>query len=298
MAAVDYSVLDNAGAAAASFYPRRGWTETPAGAVDYAVTVAEGVQLSARFFAVGRDNPTLLFFYGNGETAAVYDDIAPRYNELGINFFVADYRGYGASGGAPCFTALLGDARRVLAWLRATMAALRFGGPLFVMGRSMGRHAAFELAAGDAAGNGDTGTVAGAVDGGVHGVTDGGIDGATAGAIDGGIARAIDGVIIESGRPTLGRFTAGLPALAAQRLEDAYQAKVRSIGLPALVLHGQWDETAPLAEAVGMFNGLRSARKHLEIIPGAGHNDLMYVGYRQYFGAIGRFVRQYGQGGG
>ena len=66
-------------------------------------------------------------------------------------------------------------------------------------------------------------------------------------------------------------------------------------GLPALVLHGQWDETAPLAEAVGMFHGLRSERKHLEIIPGAGHNDLMYVGYRQYFGAIGRFVGQYGR---
>ena len=287
MAAVDYSVLDNAGATAASFYPRRGWTETPAGAVDYAVTVAEGVQLSARFFAVGRDNPTLLFFYGNGETAAVYDDIAPRYNELGINFFVADYRGYGASGGAPCFTALLGDARRVLAWLRATMAALRFGGPLFVMGRSMGRHAAFELAAGAAAGNGDAGTAAGAIDGGVDDAFDSGIAGATAGAID--------GVIIESGRPTLGRFTAGLPAPAAQRLEAAYRAKVQSIGLPALVLHGQWDESAPLAEAVGMFHGLRSARKHLEIIPGAGHNDLMYVGYRQYFGAIGRFVGQYGR---
>ena len=269
MASVDYSILDNARASAASFYPRRGWTETPAGAVDYAVTVDEGVQLSARFFAVGRDNPTVLFFYGNGETVAVYDDIAPRYNELGINFFVADYRGYGASGGAPCFTALLGDARQVLEWLRDTMATLRFNGPLFVMGRSMGRHAAFELAADEASGKGATGRVAG----------------------------AIDGVIIESGRPTLGRFTAGLPASAAQRLEAAYRAKVRSIGIPALVIHGQWDETAPLAEAVAMFNGLRSARKHLEIIPGAGHNDLMYVGYRQYFGAIGRFVGRYGRGG-
>ena len=274
MASVDYSILDNAGASAASFYPRRGWTETPAGAVDYAVTVAEGVQLSARFFAVGRDNPTVVFFYGNGETVAVYDDIAPRYNELGINFFVADYRGYGASSGAPCFTALLGDARRVLEWLRDTMAALRFGGPLFVMGRSMGRHAAFELAAdnGETAGN------------------------SAAGALDEVVDRGIDGVIIESGRPTLGRFTAGLPATEAQRLEAAYLAKVRSIGMPALVIHGQWDETAPLAEAVGMFHGLRSARKHLEIIPGAGHNDLMYVGYRQYFGAIGRFVARYGRG--
>ena len=265
MAGVDYSVLDNAAAAAASFYPRRGWTEPPPSAVDYAITVAEGVQLSARFHAVRRDRPTVLFFYGNGELAAMYEDTAQRYNELGINFFVADYRGYGASGGEPHFTALLGDARRVLAWLRDTMAELRFSGPLFVMGRSMGRHAAFELATDTAAGSG--------------------------GPVD------IDGVIIESGRPTLGRFTDGLPAAEAQRLEAAYQAKALSIGIPALVIHGQWDEAAPLAEAVGMFNGLRTARKHLVIIPGAGHNDLLAVGSRQYFGAIRRFVGRYGGGG-
>ena len=255
-ATVDYSLLDNPAATARSFHPRRVWTDTPPGAVDYAVTVADGVPLSARFFAVGRDNPTLLFFYGNGETVAAYDDIAPLYNAIGVNFFVADYRGYGASGGAPAFTALLNDARRLLDWLRNTMSELRFAGPLFVMGRSMGRHAAFELA-----------TAA---------------------------SDRISGVIIESGRPALGQFTLGQPPAAAQALEAAYRDKAAAIAIPALVLHGQWDETAPLADAVAMFHSLRSRHKHLEIIPGAGHNDLMYVGYRQYFGAIRRFMAQYG----
>ena len=76
-----------------SFYPRQGWTPTPDGAEDHTVTVAEGVTLSCRFFPAGKNSPTILFFYGNGETAVDYDGIAPMYNQVGVNFFVPDYRG-------------------------------------------------------------------------------------------------------------------------------------------------------------------------------------------------------------
>ena len=44
MTAVDYSVLDNLAGSARSFYPQRHWTKTPDSAVDYAVNVADGVQ--------------------------------------------------------------------------------------------------------------------------------------------------------------------------------------------------------------------------------------------------------------
>ncbi len=138
MNTIDYSVLDNPEASARSFHPMRGWTDTPPGAVDYGVTVADGTTLSCRFFAVGRENPTVLFFYGGGESVARYDDIAPHYNEIGANLFVADYRGFGASGGSPSFNTILSDAHEVLDWLQETMRALRFTGPLYVMGRSMG----------------------------------------------------------------------------------------------------------------------------------------------------------------
>ena len=258
MTAVDYSALDNPEASARSFYPQRQWTETPDTAVDYAVTVADGVALSARFYAVGRSNPTALFFYGNGETVSRYNDIAPLYNRIGANFFIADYRGYGASGGSPAFTSLLSDAHRVLDWLRQTMRELRFNGPLYVMGRSMGRHSAVELAV--------------------------------------AAAGRLNGVIIESGRPSLGRFTHGLDPGVATALEAAYHAKVCSINIPTLVIHGQWDASAPLSEAVDLYNKLQTDRKHLEIIPGAGHNDLMYVGCQQYFGAILRFMTRYAGG--
>ena len=269
MTAVDYSALDSLQASGSSFYPRRHWTETPEGAVDYAVTVDDDVQLSCRFFAVGRENPTVLFFYGNGETAAGYDTVAPFYNRIGANFFVVDYRGYGASGGAPSFNPMLSDARKVLDWLRATMAELRFTGPLYVMGRSMGRHSAFELAAAASAPSPPVG----------EGRGEG--------------QPTINGVIIESGRPNLGRFTIGLDADEAQALEDAYHAKVYSISIPTLVIHGQMDETAPIADAIAMHDNIQAEHKHLVIIPATGHNDLMYVGFRQYFEAIRRFIVRY-----
>ena len=257
MTAIDYSVLDNLEASSRSFHPLRGWTDTPDGAVDYGITVSDGTVLSSRFHAVGRENPTVLFFYGGGENVARYDDIAPLYNRIGANFFVADYRGFGASTGSPSFNAILSDAHAVLDWLQDTMSALRFTGPLYVMGRSMGRHSAGELAV--------------------------------------NAADRINGVIIESGRANLGRPAEGLDPQVIQALEDDYQARFYSISIPALVIHGQWDESAPLPDAVDMFNKLRTADKHLEIIPGAGHNDLMYVETRQYFTAIRGFMRRYAE---
>ena len=90
MASPDYSLLDRPDISKNSFYPRPNWSPTPKGAQDHTVIVEEGVELSCRFFPVGQDRPTILFFYGNGETAPDYDGIAPLYNQIGANFFVAD----------------------------------------------------------------------------------------------------------------------------------------------------------------------------------------------------------------
>ena len=128
----DYSVLDRPEISMGSFYPRRNWTPTPDGAEDYTVTVDDNVELSCRFFPAGQDNPTILFFYGNGETAPDYDGIAPVYNQIGANFFVADYRGYGRSSGSPTFGSMLDDAHKVLESLRASLNDGRYTGQLFV----------------------------------------------------------------------------------------------------------------------------------------------------------------------
>ena len=47
------------------------------------------------------DAPVILYFHGNGELASDYDMLAPLYTAKGITLLVADYRGYGRSGGTP-----------------------------------------------------------------------------------------------------------------------------------------------------------------------------------------------------
>ena len=252
MAQVDYSALDDPNISMNSFFPRQGWTPTPEGVQDYTVNVGDDIGLSCRFFSYGNSAPTILFFYGNGETAIDYNSIAPFYNQIGLNFFVADYRGYGKSGGSPSFTTMLSDANTVLEAMRIVLGASGYQGPVYVMGRSMGRHSAFELAAKE--------------------------------------DPAINGVIIESGRPSLGQFTGGLVPQQADELEEAYRAKAASIAIPVLVIHGEMDALAPLDDAEEMFRNFVSTEKKMLVIPGAGHNDLLFKGLDEYFTAIGDFI--------
>ena len=252
MTTVDYSVLDDISISMNAFYPRKNWSQAPLGAVDLAIRVSDEISLSSRFFPAAREAPTILFFYGNGETANDYNNIAPLYIQSGLNFFVTDYRGYGLSGGWPSFTSMLSDSHRVLDFAAGILADEGFTGRPYVMGRSMGRHSAFELAANRADG--------------------------------------LAGVIIESGRPILGNFVYGLPPQQAEALEAAYLAKVTSIAVPSLVIHGELDELAPVQQAVQMHESFRSTDKRLVTIPGAGHNDLLYRGLDEYFAAIREFT--------
>ncbi len=252
MSANDFASLDHPNISINSFYPRRNWIPVPPGAVAHMITVENGVSLSCRFFPSGATNPAILFFYGNGETAVDYDDIAPFYNQIGVNFFIADYRGYGASGGSPTYGSMLSDAHKVLVELQTILSAGGYSGPVYVMGRSMGRHSAFELGA--------------------------------------RTSHLIKGMIIESGRPNLGQFLHGLEPALATKLEATHLDKVRSVQLPVLVIHGEEDSLAPVQQAVDMYHDFVSTNKRVLTIPGAGYNDLLHRGLREYFEAIRSFV--------
>ncbi len=98
----DFSLIDRL-----IFHPRPDFSSpAPAGAEDHAFPVAPEVNLSSRFYLADPKGPDLLFFHGNGEIASDYDDLGPCFNRWGISLLVADYRGYGRSGGrrpsAPC----------------------------------------------------------------------------------------------------------------------------------------------------------------------------------------------------
>ncbi|HLC23231.1 MAG TPA: alpha/beta hydrolase, partial [Dehalococcoidia bacterium] len=193
-----------------------------------------------------------------GEVASDYDDIAPLYHKLGASLFVADYRGYGRSNGSPSFASMAADAHKVLDYVRALVGKRQDRGELFVMGRSLGSHSAIELAWCCAAG--------------------------------------LRGLILESGFAHVSRLLKyHVPPEAAPKLEafeKGIEARVKAMKLPVLVVHGEEDTLVPQQHAYRFYENVGSADKTLLTIPGAGHNDIMIVGMREYFAAIEKFVKR------
>ncbi len=255
---IDYTLFDRPEVTFLMFYPQRVWSPPPAGAIDHMAPVAEGVAVSARLFTHDPRAPTILFFHGNGEVACQYDDIAPAYAQAGANLFAADFRGYGRSGGSPSFSTMIDDARRVFEYAREALAQAGFGGPLYVKGRSLGCQSAVEVAA--------------------------------------RYQDELAGLITESGAASLKRMTRrfdlGLEGPALETVLRLHDEKVRSIRLPLLVIHGELDDLVPVENAIDLYDTVSSQDKRIEIIPGAGHNDLLWVGPEQYFEAIRRFLKR------
>ena len=101
------------------------------------------------------------------------------------------------------------------------------------------------------------------------------------------------GLAIESAaasiRRLLGRLD--LPHSSAATLVTQHEAKIRTIHLPTLLIHGEQDDLAPLVQAAELYDLLQDTSRRLVVVRGAGHNDLLWHGLAQYFDAITQFVR-------
>lgn len=251
-----YSFLDQPSLLKFLFYPRRDHTPPGPNAYDIMTTIEENVQICSRFYLHEKDAPWILYFHGNGEVVSDYDGIAPLYHEQGVNLVVADYRGYGASSGSPTFSSLVEDAHPLFRSVREELAGNDMKGDIWIMGRSMGSIPALELAA--------------------------------------NYQEELNGLIIESGFACPVRLIKhlGLPVEieGIDKIEEESDRKVRSITLPVLLLHGEEDRLVPLEEAEDLEQRLNSKNLELVSIPRAGHNDIMFVGRRDYFEQFGKFI--------
>ena len=115
-------------------------------AATHFIEVEEGVKIGCGFWTRGREFPTILYFHGNGETVADYDYIAQFYTQMGVNIFVADYRGYGLSNGKPNITNLIRDSHPIFEGFKKIIEEGEYESKLFLMGRSLGSIPAVELA--------------------------------------------------------------------------------------------------------------------------------------------------------
>jgi len=254
----DYSRINQSPLLGFLFYPRKDMTRCPAGAFDLMILVEKEISVGCRFFGREKSWPWILYFHGNGEVASDYDDIAPLFQQKEINLVVADYRGYGASGGSPNFTNLLQDSRRILDGVRGELRRKDFGGSLWVMGRSMGSLAAVELAYHDADG--------------------------------------LKGLVIESGFASATRLIKHLRlpsrGLELESIERERLNLIQKISLPALILHGERDSLIPLQEGKDLFSQLGSTKKEMVIIPRADHNTILFAGMKQYLDAVEKFIQE------
>lgn len=254
----DIALFDRPEVSQFIFYPR----QDPPPQDDIALHLIEvggGISVVCRFYPApeGEGVATILYFHGNGETAGDYDHVSSLYTALGINLFVADYRGYGLSTGEPTISHILDDAHPIFERLREILEDGGYPEAVFVMGRSLGSAPAIEVAFQS------------------H--------------------NALRGLIVESGFSDALRLLnyIGLPLkLPAQYEEDFPNGyKMCSIRIPTLLIHAAEDHLIPLREAEDLLRLSAAEEKRLVVIPRADHNTLMMVGRERYFQEIETFIR-------
>jgi len=198
----------------------------------------------------------LLFLHGNAGN--LYDrlDNVEKLVESGFNVLILDYRGYGKSEGQPSEEGLYEDAEagyRYLLDRRGEVPAR-----LVVFGRSLGAAVAIELASRHPCG----------------------------------------AVIAESAFTSalaLGRLHYGwLPGLVLRGMTQRFDSisKVARLRAPALFVHGEVDGIVPVEMGRELFKASSEPKSWYEIA-GAGHNDTVVVGGREYFRRLVTFVREH-----
>nr|WP_321467199.1 alpha/beta hydrolase [uncultured Desulfobulbus sp.] len=231
----------------------------PEGAIDFSVPVEEEVHIACRMFHHSQERPTLIFFHGNGEIIPDYDEVGPCYVQEGLNFLVAEYRGYGWSTGSPLTSTFLPDSNAVFLHACNWLKEQGYTGAIFVMGRSLGSASAIDVALNH--------------------------------------SDFICGMIIESGfartLPLAKMLGVDLEAMGLSEEECFNNAgKIREVTKPTFILHGQYDQLIPLwqAETLQAESGARN--KEFQIVPGADHNSLIATVGQLYFQAIKKFVEK------
>ena len=258
---VDLSFLDQPEILKIVFYPRKSHVKPLArNAKDVLIEVEKGIKVGCRYYTVGKDYSSLLYFHGNATIVDDLDAFAPLFNKVGVNLFVAGYRGYGLSNGTPTVTNMFKDSHRILAGFKKTVEDYGFAKSFFVMGRSLGSFSAIELA---------------------YNYQD-----------------EFQGLIVESGPSNnLKQYVSSMFPLNHPLWRDdsifLNKVKLRYILKPTLIIHGEHDSLIPVAEGKELYENSAAKDKRIVIIPNADHGDLFTVEKEQYYKAIGDFVKDH-----
>ena len=237
------------------FYPRESFSVRDE--KDILVNVEAGVDVGVRLFLKDRSFPTIIYFHGNAELSQEYDSIAEIYNDHGINIIVADYRGYGLSGGSPSKDNLHSDSIKIFDYIKCYLRDNKYKGEIIVMGRSLGSASACEI---------------------ISKRQD-----------------SISKCIIESGFGTeypLFNLLGINPNDLDFSIEDGFMnlEKIKKYKKPIYFIHADHDHIVPLSEAELMLSESNSKEKDLYIVKNANHNNIIMMARDAYFKKIKDFI--------
>jgi fermentation-respiration switch protein FrsA (DUF1100 family) len=238
------------------YFPTRRHDLTPADLglafEEPSLTTEDGVRLHAWLLPAPGSSLTILFASGNaGNISHRLDRARLLQARLRTDVLLFDYRGYGRSAGRPDEEGTYRDARAAWRYL-----AEERGKPaerLVLFGESLGAAVALDLAT----------------------------------------SRPCRALILESPFTSIRDMAAAVfPFLpVGPLLHTRYDnlAKIRSLRVPLLVLHGEADEVVPFAQGRRLFDAAPEPKRFFPI-PLAGHNDTYVTGGETYWRALGGFL--------
>ena len=235
------------------------------------LNTSDGVVIQAWWYACGgadagatlhsrNPGPAVLFLHGNAGNIAHRTPMARGLLRHGLSVLLLEYRGYGGSEGSPTEEGIYQDA---IAGHRFLVEIVGDPGKIVVLGRSMGGAVAARLAA----------------------------------------EKAPGGLILESAFTSLYDMARALypflPGFLFRRIRGRFDTvkELQRVNSPTLVVHGAEDEIVPVRMGRDLFQAARGAGSQWMEVPGAGHNDVFWVGGEEYFRAVGGFSREHTEGG-
>jgi hypothetical protein len=234
----------------------------PAGAQDVWIPVGDPTKTEKMHAwwmpAADPHAPAVLYLHGarwnlTGQTRRI-----EQLRRFGFAVFAIDYRGFGESDGdMPSEASVYEDAQAAWHWLGAQQpdASRRI-----IYGHSLGGAVAIDLAARLSA--------------------------------DG---EPVGGLVAESTFTTLADIAAAMTAdwlptklILTQKFDSI--DKIAHIGMPVLIAHGASDRLVPSRFSEALFNAAPSP-KRLLLVDGAGHNNAMILGEREYREALAELFK-------
>ena len=215
-----------------------------------------GARLACSYRETDTEAYTLVHFHGNGEVVADYLDGFPELiGRMGCNCFLAEFRGYGGSSGAPQLGRMLADVRPIITALKQPHSKL------ILFGRSVG--SLFAIKAAELFPQ-----VAGLI-------------------LESAIADPLERLLLRVRPEEVGATPAEMTAAVKQAMP--IQQSMERFNRPTLILHTRHDGLIDCSHAERLAEWCAGPVR-LEIFPRGNHNDIMFANGPQYFALIKEFI--------